>query len=99
MVQFGGDDNFNYPHRLEEIMTEVNSWLCRSRYSWVQLESLLGKLQFVANCVRPGRVLVMRLHNALRDTSPGLHVRTTEMRKDIDWWRKFLPSYNGVSLM
>ena len=87
------------PHRLREIRQELKKWCDKAQYTRKQLESLLGKLQFVSNCVCPGRLLVFRLRNALRETGPGWHPVTREMYKDIKWWWTFLPQYNTVSIM
>ena len=85
--------------RMEELEMELEDWSKREKYSRKQLESLLGRLQFISNCVRPGRILVFRLRNALRATGPGKHVITVEMRKDVMWWKRFLPTYSRVSIM
>ena len=87
------------PQRLEEIRREVKDWNTRNTYSRVQLKSLLGKLQFVVNCVRPGRVLVLRLHNQLSTAKTAKNIISEQMRKDLQWWGRFLPQYNGVSIM
>ena len=85
--------------RMQELLWELEMWRDRKVYSRKQLESLLGKLQFVSNCVRPGRLLVFRLHNELRQPQQSWRTVTGEMRKDINWWRKFLPVYDQVSIM
>jgi hypothetical protein len=36
-----------------------------------ELQSLLGKLHFIAGCVRPGRIFVSRLLNWLRSAFPS----------------------------
>ena len=42
----------------------------------------------------------MRLCNNLRDTQGEQEKKIEkEMRKDIRWWKRFLPEYNGTSLM
>ena len=52
--------------RLDEISALVEDWLGRSRCSFKDLQSLLGKLHFVSSCVRPGRLFVSRLLTWLR---------------------------------
>ena len=42
---------------------------------------------------------MFHLRNALRAMEPGKQLITTEMLKDIQWWEKFLPTYNSVSIM
>ena len=71
------------------------------------LQSLIGKLNFVSACVQASRIFICRLLNWLRyslNTKPVLR-RTDlvqipgEVRKDLLWWKHFLKSYNGVSMM
>ena len=87
------------PDRRRELRGELSRWLQSRSYNQHQLESLLGKLQFVANCIRPGRVMVLRLRNALWETRPGVSHISVEMRKDLLWWHRFMDIYNGVSVM
>ena len=65
-----------------------------------QTQSLMRVLQFVAICAKPGRVFMARLLNFLRDC-PELGEVTIldEVKADVDWWLKFLPFYNGVSII
>ena len=56
------------PHRLQELQQLLDVWLCKSCYTRKQLESLIGKLIFVAVCVRPGRIFICRLLNSLCNT-------------------------------
>ena len=87
------------PQRMGELLKELDLWTERKRYQWKQLESLLEKLQFISNCVRLGRLMVFRLRNELRQAEWNWREVNSEMRKDINWWRKFLPTYDRVSIM
>ena len=89
------------PFRLAEIFTLLKRWRLRKSCTKSALQSLLGKLMFVAKCVRQSRVFVSRILDLLRSIkSPTHHVRlTSEFRKDICWWQAFLPRYNGISLI
>ena len=65
-----------------------------------QLESLIGKLSFVSNCVRAGRVFISRLINTLSGFPKiGTHTLPREIRKDIIWWKRFMQHYNGISIL
>jgi hypothetical protein len=86
--------------RVEEILGLVCSWIHRSTATKKDLQSILGKLHFVAQCVRPGRIFVSRLLNWLRSVSEqGEICIPVEVKKDFQWWAEFLPLYNGVSMM
>ena len=45
------------PEQMKELRVELKQWAARSKFTRKQLESQLGKLQFVSNCVGPGRLL------------------------------------------
>ena len=49
--------------RLAEISQLVLDWLIKQVCNKKELQSLLGKLNFVSQCVRPGRIFVNRLLN------------------------------------
>lgn len=88
--------------RVQEILNLVLTWVDKEEASLHEIQSLLGKLVFIASCVRQSRVFISRLLNWLRQIPGGenkaCHV-PDEVRKDLIWWREFLPLYNGVSMM
>lgn len=51
--------------RLQKILLLVTDWLEKSEASLKKLQSLIGKLNFVAHCVKPSRVFICRLLNWL----------------------------------
>ena len=86
--------------RLSEILQLVSNWLCSTNCTKRELQSLLGKLNFVSQCVRSGRIFVSRLLNWLRDfPDNGKIVIPTDFKRDLFWWQEFLPSYNGISMI
>ncbi|MES9902603.1 MAG: hypothetical protein ABW168_07960 [Sedimenticola sp.] len=91
------------PERLIEIRNLVQTWLKKSEATKKQVQSLIGKLSFISSCVRPGRVFVQRLLKFLREIykAPDTvnHILPDYVRKDLLWWHKFLPYYNGISMM
>ena len=90
------------PERLRDIKMELRWWSNTQEYTRKQLESLIGRLQFISLCVRPGRVLMNRLWNKLTETPSHGRIQKeqgSQMDKDIRWWDKFLPQYDNVSIM
>ena len=86
------------PERLQALWVELNSWLGRTTATLRDLQVLIGKLQFVCACVKPGRLFLSRILRVLKK-SPS-HVELTEdFKKDILWWIKYLPLYNGISMI
>ena len=52
--------------KLQEVMAQVSEVYHKTYISKRTLQSLLGHLLFIAKCVRPARIFVFRLLNALR---------------------------------
>ena len=69
----------------------------RKRASKVQLESLIGKLNWECQVIKGGRTFLRRiidLKNCLmkqRDKT----LLSDEFRMDLQWWIDFLPFFNG----
>ena len=86
--------------RRAQLHVELNRWRFKPTATRRQLESLVGKLQFVANCLKPGRIFVSRLLNELRGMQRGVVYELTEnARQDVRWWYLYLPSFKGTSVM
>ena len=87
-------------HRKVELITLLKKWKAKTNYRKKELQSLIGKLSFVTNCVRPGRIFLSRLIEQLKSTNNNLiYEINQEMTKDIDWWLHFLPEFNGTGIL
>ena len=85
---------------VQELMFELERWHSSPTCSKKALQRLLGKLNFVSSCVRPGRLFVSRLLAFLSHMlEVGFISIHPEYRLDIKWWYDFLPTFNGVSLL
>ena len=86
--------------KMAEIKQELSTWLLKTRANRREVESLVGKLQFMAKCVKAGRIFLGRLIHWIRhmDRSQSYSV-PVEARKDIAWWARFTEEYNGISLI
>ena len=87
--------------RIQDLLTELLFWSLQEFYTLKQFKSLLGKLSFVAACVKPGRIFMSCLLNNQRtfpSTRRGLQV-CVDMQADIEWWLAFLPLFNGTSFI
>ena len=83
-----------------EIKQELQTWLLKSTAAHREVESLTGKLQFMAKCVRAGQIFLGRLIQWIRTMDRrGTYRIPKEASKDIAWWARFIHQYNGVSLM
>ena len=94
--------------RLTELQHLLQTWDSTPNRTFCakDLESLIGKLQFACNVVRPGRTYLRRLIDLERKM---IKAQTQgrwspwrlddEARADIRWWREFLVEWNGKSLL
>ncbi|CAG2216422.1 unnamed protein product [Mytilus edulis] len=89
------------PDRLVEIFDLVSFWLNKDTASLKEVQSLIGKLNFIASCVRPGRIFISRILNFLREfkNEDCILEVSVELKHDLLWWSEFLEIYNGVSLL
>ena len=86
------------PEKLQDIFEVLASWENKTTMTRTELESLIGKLNHIAQCVRPGRIFIARLLENLRGMPPKQRVPiNTELRKDIIWWQRHATKFNGVS--
>ena len=83
-----------------EIEQLLEKWLTKRTATKTALQSLVGKLVFVSKCIRQSRVFIARILALLGKVRHNHHHAnlTTEFRKDLVWWRRFLWEYNGVSM-
>ena len=86
--------------KIADLLHKLQAVSHASIISCRQLQLVLGLMSFITTCVRPGRIFISALLNALRGLQhSGLAPVTPEIRSDIRWWLCFLPRYNGVSLI
>ena len=88
------------PQRKIQVLRELEKWRTRVTCSRQQLESLIGKLQFMSNCIKPGRLFISRMLMEMKAMCRGKYYKINqELRKDIKWWYLFLPGFNGTCIM
>ncbi|KAK3745939.1 hypothetical protein QZH41_012754 [Actinostola sp. cb2023] len=87
--------------RLLELDALLDTWLLKRSTTKVALQSLIGKLVFVSKCVRQSRVFIARMLDLLRTVHRKSHHinLNSDFRKDLSWWKRFLNTYNGVSMI
>jgi len=88
------------PERLIEIKGLTLVWLGKRTATLKEVQSLVGKVNFVAKCVKPARVFIGRMLAFLRDMNRcGSTELTVEFKEDVRWWHRYLPFFNGVALI
>jgi hypothetical protein len=88
------------PQRLDDIKQELNSWLGKTYTCLRDIQSLLGKLNFVGKCIPSSRIFIARLLNFIRGLKSGVTVLLDyQFKKDISWWVRYIQEFNGTASM
>ena len=91
---------FVVPEQVTKLNHELNKWRFKTWCTRRDLESLVGKLSFCANCVCPAHLFILRLLRYLSGMTRGkLCIITDEARKDIKWWWNYLPRFKTHSII
>ena len=87
--------------KIKDTIAILSVWAEKQTATRLQLQQLLGKLFHIAKCVKPARLFVGRMLDTLRNSTHHTHsVRLSdEFQKDIAWFRRFMPDYNGIHLI
>ena len=83
--------------RLNDIQRELEHFLLRTWCTKRELLSLIWKLIFITRVVRAGRTFTRRMIELSKKVQ-FLHYKiklNKECRRDIIWWRDYLPTWNG----
>lgn len=85
--------------KLREVVQECGTWFQKKRVSKTMVQSLLGKLSHIANCVIPGRKFLARMLGTLR-AFEGKKWTTIDQEfiKDVRWFHQYAASSNGITL-
>ena len=87
--------------KLQELLSEPQSWYSRNKCLKRELLSLTGKLNFACRIIPAGRIFLRRLIDLSTSARlPHHHVTMNrESRLDITWWLQFLPTWNGRDII
>ena len=91
------------PEKVTEIKAEIGLWVRKTTITMRDLQSLLGKLFWIARVVKNSRPFMGRLLaqlKSMKDLKKGRKVKLSdESRKDILWWSNFLDRFNGINMI
>ena len=87
--------------KLGGLLAELQSWSSCKKCQKRERLSLIGKLNFACRVIPAGRIFLRRLIDlSTTDKLPHHHITTNcEARRDIAWWLRFLPSWNGRAII
>ena len=86
--------------RRKELMQLLEAWSHKKSSTLREVQSLLGKLNFVCSTVRAGRVFITRIIEEIKSHPiRGRRRISKELKKDVEWWRRFMNMFNGVTII
>lgn len=88
--------------KLCQVLDECNLWLTKTRVSKTMIQSIVGKLLHLAQCVKSARKFTTRILAKLRYMAEKGQVWTTvdtEFLADIRWFQLYAKHANGVALV
>lgn len=86
--------------KMHEFVKECTSWVSKRRASKKGIQSLVGRMAFIANCVTQSRRFMSRVLGTLR--AKGDREWTTlsdDFRLDVKWFITYAKLGNGVSII
>ena len=83
--------------KLDEIRNIIQQLLSRKTITRRKLESVIGKLSYIADCIRSARLFIARLLELLHSVKSKSHHLNlnSEAKKDLVWLLKFMDRFNG----
>lgn len=86
--------------KMDEFVKECSTWLNKRKASKKAIQSLVGKMLFISNCVTQGRRFMSRVLGALRAMGDREWTTLSEQfRLDVKWFVSFAKVSNGVALI
>lgn len=85
--------------KITEFITQLKSIEGREAMTKRQLQSIIGSMNHLAKAVKPARVFMNRLLDALHATDDGPIPIGHQAKADLGWFVMFLEQYNGRSLI
>ncbi len=79
----------------------IVKWRSRSSCAKHQLQSLIGKLNFICSVCHPGRTILQRMIYLLQNVQhPTHHIcLRNSFLKDLNWWLLLLRDWNSKSML
>ena len=76
--------------KLDDLLTETQSWLTREYATKQQIQSLAGRLNHISLCVRPARRFMSRILEALRDIGDAPRIKISQdFKLDVRWFCEY----------
>lgn len=90
------------PLKLAQVLDECERWENKKVASKNMIQSLVGKLIHIANCIRHARKFVARILSTLRYMVAAQKIWTSitpNFRADVAWFKNYAELANGIALI
>lgn len=85
--------------KMNQLLNECQDWLTKERASRRMIQSIAGRLIYVANAIPPARKFTARILGALRSMDDDSWITLNEgFKADLHWFVEFSRLSNGVYL-
>ncbi len=85
--------------KMDELKDLLGTWICKQKATKLELQKLIGKLNWAARVIRGGRTFLRRLIDLMCKLRRKHH-RTKlnqNARADISWWSHCMSFFNGTA--
>jgi hypothetical protein len=90
------------PEHLLKLNQLLSDWEVKAHASKSELQSLCGYLNFICKIVRAGRSFTRRIvdhYKTLKGKPNIMYPLSEELQQDIQWWKAFIPTFMGHSVL
>lgn len=88
--------------KLYQVLAECECWSSKQKVSKTMIQSLVGKLLHVANCIQHARKFVTRILATLRymvDQKQEWTTFSDDFRADVAWFKNYAEQGNGIAII
>lgn len=84
-----------------DLQNSLKNLLLKPKTTKRSLQGIAGKLNFAVQCIYGGRFFLQRIYDEIANLRKPWHrCRVTrEVKADVDWWLRFLSTFNGTMEM
>lgn len=85
--------------KITQFLTLVQWLLTQTTVDAKTVQSLIGKINYISQCVHPARLFMGRILQVFREAGGDPHIQVQPMRADLHWLSLFLRRFNGKSMI
>lgn len=92
--------SLSIPHaKVAQFLIFVQWLLTQESVDTKTIQSLIGKINHIAQCVHPARLFMGRILQVFRESGGKANIPISPMKADLHWFTLFLRRFNGKSMI